>query len=388
MDRQLIAERASPKQLEYWDAIQKHNSVTKAAKALKVNRRTVQRGMELLAKKLASAGYQPERGLSHPTASGFTTKRVSTLYDLDGNIKTQWHIQEPEKEAAYQAALEAIEGFVWKPAPIIPKPTTTNSQLLTLITLTDFHLGMYAWQDETGDDWDMDIAVKVALGAVQRMIDGSPASGLGILNLQGDFLHYDLLDAVTTSSGHQLDRDSRTGKMVEVAIKVIMSAVELMLKHFGKVKVLMVEGNHDLIGSLWLRKAMKVIYSKNARVEIDDTEFPYYAHLHGEIMLGFHHGHKKKNTALPALFASEPRYRSMWGQAKYCYIHTGHYHHTEQDMAEGGGAIVERHPTLASRDAYSARGGYVSWRAAHAITYHNQSGEYLRVTVTPQEVLK
>ena len=166
MDRKLIAERASPKQLEYWDAVQKHQSVTKAAEALKVNRRTIQRSMETLTKKLASAGYQPERGLSHPTASGFTTKRVSTLYDLDGNIKTQWHIQEPEKEAAYQAALEAIEGFVWKPAPIIPKPTTTNSQLLTLITLTDFHLGMYAWQDETGEDWDMDIAVKVALGAV------------------------------------------------------------------------------------------------------------------------------------------------------------------------------------------------------------------------------
>ena len=388
MDREVLSEYATPRQIEFLEAVDKYGGVSSAAKAMGLNHSTISKSLKALKKKAALSGYQPERGLSHPTASGFTTKRVSTLYDLEGNIKTQWHIQEPEKEALYQAALEAIEGFTWKPAPIIAKPTVTDESLCTLITLTDFHLGMYAWQDETGDDWDMEIATKVALGAIQRMIDGSPKAGLGILNLQGDFLHYDLLDAVTTLSGHNLDRDSRTGKMVEVAIKVIMAAVELMLKHFAKVKVLMVEGNHDLIGSLWLRKAMKVIYSRNNRVEIDDTEFPYYAHLHGEIMLGFHHGHKKKNTQLPALFSSEPRYRAMWGQAKYCYIHTGHYHHTEQDMAEGGGAIVERHPTLASRDAYAARGGYVSWRAAHAITYHKQFGEYLRVTVTPQETLK
>jgi hypothetical protein len=119
-------------------------------------------------------------------------------------------------------------------------------------------------------------------------------------------------------------------------------------------------------------------------IEIDDSEIPYYAHLHGNIMIAMHHGHKKKNTQLPSLFASEPRFRKMWGQADYCYIHTGHYHHAEQDMAENGGAIVERHPTLAGRDAYAARGGYVSWRSARAITYHASHGEIMRVTVTPQ----
>lgn len=143
------------------------------------------------------------------------------------------------------------------------------------------------------------------------------------------------------------------------------------------------EGNHDLVSSLWIRKAVSKIFRDNDRIEVDQTEFPFYAYLHGDIMLGFHHGHKVKNRSLPALFASEPRYRHMWGSAKYTYIHTGHYHHSEQDMAEGGGAIVERHPTLSSRDAYSARGGYTSWRAAHAITYHNKTGECLRVTVTP-----
>jgi len=163
-----------------------------------------------------------------------------------------------------------------------------------------------------------------------------------------------------------------------------MSSVEIMLGKFKQVKVIVCEGNHDLVGSMWIRKAIKKIYENNKRVEIDDTDFPFYAHLHGDMMLGFHHGHKVKNGSLPALFSSEPRYRKMWGTAQYTYIHTGHYHHSEQMMGEGGGAIVERHPTLSGKDSYAARNGYHSWRAAHAITYHWETGEHRRVTVTPK----
>jgi hypothetical protein len=53
-------------------------------------------------------------------------------------------------------------------------------------------------------------------------------------------------------------------------------------------------------------------------------------------------------------------------------------------MSEDGGAIVERHPTLAARDAYAARGGYVSFRGARAITYDKQLGEVERITVLPR----
>jgi hypothetical protein len=229
----------------------------------------------------------------------------------------------------------------------------------------------------------MAIAEHEALSAITRMADGSPNSELAILNLQGDFLHWDGLLAVTPASKHVLDADTRYGKLIEMALSITMQCIEILLIKHKKVKLLVCEGNHDESGSAWLRKAAKVIYKSNPRLEVDDTEFPYYAHLHGEIMLGFHHGHKKKNTALPTLFSAEPRYRAMWGQAKYCYIHTGHYHHKEQDASEGGGAIVERHPTLAGADAYAARGGYVSWRAAHAITYHYKSGEHSRKTVVP-----
>ena len=137
-----------------------------------------------------------------------------------------------------------------------------------------------------------------------------------------------------------------------------------------------------MAGSVWLRKAIKREYANEKRLEVIDNEFPYYAYLHGEIMLGFHHGHKVKLQQLHKLFASEPRFRSMWGRASQTYIHTGHYHH--ERVVEDAGAIAEQHPTLSARDSYTARGGWVSMRGAKIITYHKTDGEIHRTTVRPR----
>lgn len=384
MDLSYLKPFATEKQIRFIDAIHENGGVRPAGRALGVGKSTITNSINALKIKAAKAGVSPEHDMTHASAPGFAVSGTSTMYGADGQIKAQWVKTRQDEEKRLEALIEALDAFEWKPAPVVQRPSVVDKDLLTLYTLTDFHLGMYAWADEAGDDWDVKIATQEMVSAVQEMADGSPNSEYGILNLQGDFLHWDGLDAVTPTSKHVLDADTRFGRLVDMALDTIVWAIDSLLAKHQKVKVIICEGNHDLVGSLWIRKILKKLYSKNSRLEVDDTEFPYYAHLHGNIMLGFHHGHKTKNRSLPALFASEPRFRKMWGDAAYCYIHTGHYHHAEQDMAEGGGAIVERHPTLSGRDAYAARGGYVSWRAAHAITYHKDSGECRRVTVTPR----
>ena len=382
---ELLKFAQSDNQREKIEAYIEHGSIRKAAEALGCHHANITRGIQTVKKYAAQRGYAPESDMTHISPEGFKVKGVSSYYNEDGKLTGQWVKTAEDKQARIDALIERLESFEWKPAPIIPLKTENHdSDLCTLLTLTDFHLGMYAYGKETGDDWNTDMAAGEYLQAIQEMCDGSPNSETGILNLQGDFMHWDGLDAVTPTSKHVLDADTRFSRLIDTSLDVIMASVEIMLGKFKQVKVIVCEGNHDLVGSMWIRKAIKKIYENNERVEIDDTDFPFYAHLHGDIMLGFHHGHKVKNQNLPALFSSEPRYRAMWGQAQYTYIHTGHYHHTEQMMGEGGGAIVERHPTLSGKDAYAARGGYHSWRAAHAITYHSDFGEHRRVTVTPK----
>ena len=216
---------------------------------------------------------------------------------------------------------------------------------------------MYAYEAETGDDWDIRIARDVFLNAMHDMIRATPAAGTGMLCQLGDFLHWDGILSVTPSSGHILDADTRYGKLVELAMSVMTEACRMMLKRYSNVLVISAEGNHDISGSIWLRKHIKHIFADEPRLSVIDNEYPYYAYLHGKTMLGFHHGHKMKLAALHKLFASEPRFRSMWGKAEYAYLHTGHFHH--ERLIEDGGAIAEMHPTLSGRDAYAARGGYV-----------------------------
>ena len=379
-----LLEFATERQKEVIKLAIEMGSARRAAEALGIHHSTVGEMINRAKMKAAISGVAPEAGMTHQTAEGFATKRVSTMYKDDGSVGLQWHIQEQDKKAQMEAITRFCESFEWKPAPKIKHKGAEKAELCTLYTLTDYHMGMYAFRDIGGDDWDSKIATNTAITALAQMIDGSPDSAIGILNLQGDFLHYDSLDPVTPTSGHIVDSDSRMEALVDVSVHLIMHCIEMLLEKHKDLKIFICEGNHDIVSSLFLRKLVKHVYMDNKRVNVDDTSFPYYAYQHGRVMLGFHHGHKKKNTALPALFASEPRYRQMWGSCTAgTYIHTGHYHHQEKDVHEDGGAVVERHPTLAARDSHAARGGYTSLRAAHAITYHKEKGEVSRCTVTP-----
>lgn len=334
--------------------------------------------------KAARQGYSPEHHWNHPVPDGHKIKGVSTFYDENGTPVRQWVKSQTDEKRQFEILCERLDNTIENIKPFKPtKPVKeTDSDLLSLLTITDFHLGMYAWEAETGDDWNVEIARNVFLNSIHDMIQACPKSGTGMLCQLGDFLHWDGILSVTPSSGHILDADTRYGKLVELSMSVMAEAVKIMLKKFGKVVVISAEGNHDISGSIWLRKYIKHLFADEPRLEVIDNEFPYYAYLHGETMLAFHHGHKVKLGNLHKLFASEPRFREMWGKANYTYIATGHYHH--ESVVEDGGAIAEMHPTLAGRDAYAARGGWVSRRGAKVITYHKTEGELARVTVRPR----
>jgi hypothetical protein len=378
----------SPRQEEIIDLLCQGVSKRQIGIRLNIDERQVYRAVQAVKSRAASQGFDPENNLTHPVGLTQTLKGASTLYDGDGNMRLQWVKSTANQEAAKKAIEAAAESMLdgIKPlAPIKSSRKTLDKDLLTLYTLTDFHVGMMATNTEGEDNWDLNIARRVMLCAMEDMANGSPNSETAILNLQGDWLHFDSVLPVTPKHQHVLDASGRFHEIVDLSLKMTIDAINaLALKH-KKVVVIVCEGNHDISSSIWLKKSLGKVWEANKSIQIDQTNFPYMAYQHGNIMLAFHHGHKTKNKDLPGLFASEPRYRKMWGDCTYSYIHTGHYHHTEQDMAETGGAIVERHPTLAARDSYTVSGGFVSMRAAKAITYHKTLGEVARITVRPRE---
>lgn len=318
--------------------------------------------------------WKPSRDAARLIPEPYAVKRRSQMLDADGNLKLEWLISEPDKEKLAEmmrAAIEALKSEI-VPTHATPRPEIKfNGDLLNLYVLTDYHLGMFSWHEETGADWDMKIAEQTLNDWVDAAVASSPNAKTAVLANIGDFLHWDGMDAVTPASKHVLDADTRFQKLVRVAIRMIRNCISKLLAKYENVYVIMADANHDPASEAWLREMFAVFYEHEPRVTVDTTADTYYCYEHGLTSLFFHHGHKRKPANIDTVFAA--KFREVFGRTKYSYAHMGHLHSI--DVKETNLMLVEQHRTLAAPDAYASRGGWISGRDAKVITYHKDYGK-------------
>lgn len=385
MNMESLKPYANDHQLEILNAVIKHGSTSKAAKALNRDRRGIDRILDRVRANAAKQGYAPDHDMTQTVPDGFGIRGVSTLYDEDGGIKSQWVKSQidPEKQReVYEAAIQAMASSIPREKGVKKAPNGVKEDLLSLYVVTDYHLGMLAWGEETGADWDIKIAEDLLVNWFMAAVQMGPKTKVGILGQLGDLLHYDGMEAVTPASGHILDADSRFQKVVRVAIRAFRRIVREMLKHHEQVHIIHAEGNHDPASSIWLRELFAALYEDESRVTVDLSADPYYNYEWGKTGLYFHHGHKKKLQSIDEVFVA--KFREVYGRTLHSYGHMGHYHH--KHVLETTLMEVEQHRTLASPDAYASRGGFISGRSATKINYHKEFGEVGRFLITPEMV--
>ena len=298
----------------------------------------------------------------------------STLNDADGNLVMEWvktKKSDEDRLKVLRAAIGTLKETI-TPTPKTPTPIRVNNDnLCNQYTLTDFHLGMMAWGEETGGNWDMKIAEETLVCFFENAIEQSPKANEAIFAQIGDFLHWDGLDAVTPAHKNLLDADTRFTKLVRVAIRVIKRVIKMLLEKYQHVTVIMAEGNHDPASSIWLREMLCSFYEDEPRLTIDTNPDPYYCVVWGKCCLFYHHQHIRKINNIDSVFVS--KFKKEYGNAEYVYGHLGHLHHTK--VNETNLMVLEQHRTLAAKDAHASRGGYGSGRDAKVITYHKDYGE-------------
>lgn len=320
---------------------------------------------------------------AYAVPDGMKVKGVSTLMNLQtGEPVLEWVKTDEDRARQAEMMRAALAGFTAKlpREKARPAPALTHADLLNCYVVTDYHLGMLAWGEETGADWDTAIAEDMLVAWFAAAVAQSPDAQTGVLAQLGDFLHWDGMDAVTPASKHLLDADTRFQKLVRVAIRVIRRVIGMLLAKHQRVHVICAEGNHDPASSIWLREWLAAAYENEPRVSVDTSADPYYCVEHGATALFFHHGHKRKPANVDTVFAA--KFREVFGRTKHAFAHMGHLHHVDQK--ETNLMIVEQHRTLAAPDAYAARGGWMSGRDAQVITYHRAYGEVGRVRVSSQ----
>ena len=333
--------------------------------------------------KLAKKGVGHGRDVSHLVPDGYKIKGTSSLVDEFGNTKLQWVKTDTDAERQVELMKAVIEGMKSEITPVAPVKTVRakrDDKLLNLYTVSDFHLGMLAWADESGDDWDMKMAEDLFSRWFDAAFQKAPDAGTGVINLLGDFAHFDSLVAVTPASGHALDADTRYQKLVRYMIRMVRRVVDRALVKHKNVRLLIVQGNHDESGMIWLAEMFSTLYDNEPRVFVDTSPDVYKMVQHGKTTLFFHHGHKARFDAIePVMIA---KFRKAFGESVYSYAHVGHLHH--QKIVESRNMIVEQHRTLAAKDAYASRGGWMSGRSANVITYSAEYGEVARLTISPE----
>lgn len=333
--------------------------------------------------KLAKKGVGHGRDVSHLVPDGYKIKGTSSLVDEFGNTKLQWVKTDTDAERQVELMKAVIEGMKSEITPIAPVKATRakrNDKLLNLYTVSDFHLGMLAWADESGDDWDMKIAEDLFSRWFDAAFQKAPDAGTGVINLLGDLAHFDSLDAVTPASGHVLDADTRYQKLVRYMIRMVRRVVDMALVKHKNVRLLIVQGNHDESGMIWLAEMFSTLYDNEPRVFVDTSPDVYKMVQHGKTTLFFTHGHKCRFEVVEPIMIS--KFRKAFGESEYSYAHVGHLHH--QKIVESRNMIVEQHRTLAAKDAYASRGGWMSGRSANVITYSAEYGEVARLTISPE----
>lgn len=331
---------------------------------------------------LAKQGHAPEHGMTHTVPPGFMVKGVSTLHRADGSVAAQWVKSkiDPEQQAAIlEAAREAFTADLPQVEARRPDGQQWLRRLMACYPIGDAHIGMRAWREECGEDWDLAIAERVQVGAMKALVEGAPpAAKATIVNL-GDWYHFDSMEPVTSRSGHVLDADGRYAKMVAVGIKVMRQCIESALAKHKSVHVINVIGNHDDTGALWLSAALAHIYEREPRVTIDTSPAPFTYFRHGRTLVGCHHGNTCKPDKLPGVMAADRP--EDWGATTFRYWWLGHVHH--QSVREYPGVSVETFGTLAAKDAYATAGGWRAARNMKCIVLHDEHGEVARHTVNP-----
>lgn len=355
------------------------NTVDKAAEIMGINKRNLLAMCARVKAMAAKQGYSPEHDMVHTVPDGFKVKGTSTLYK-DGDPVIQWVKSDINQERQMELMREAIDALneEIKPEPKVDAPKVKKSQLCNMYVITDYHAGMLAWHEETGADWDLQIAEDTLVNWFAQAIKQAPEADVGIFAQLGDFLHFDSLEAVTPASRHILDADTRFQKLVRTTIRVIRRVIKMLLKKYPKVHIKWCDANHDPASSAWMREFLTALYDQEPRIEVDSTADTYYCFEWGKTALFFHHGHKRKVANVDSVFAA--KFREVFGRTEHAYAHMGHYHSV--DVKETNLMLVTQHRTLAAPDAYASRGGWMSGREAQVITYHKEFGQVASQTIS------
>jgi len=375
-----MREIATPRQLEYLDAMAEHGTQRAAAQALGLGgHRVIGRTLARLRKRVSEIRTEPHRDPDDVPA-GYRLKGCSTARRIWDPASEKWITQWQKTERVPgavdpDALVDALQGLEGLARPLPARTEDPAKDLLSVIPVGDPHFGMYAWSEETGQqDFDLKIAERQWCDMFDRAVASLPMTEQSVMIQLGDLTHGNDHKNVTPASGHALDVDTRHALVMAAAHRCMVYAAERMRERTRQLRVVSIGGNHSPDTVIALNIALDAYFRREEDVEVDmSVRDIRHVVSFGDVLITASHGDKQKPESLGALVPAH--YPREWGASTYRYHHGGHVHHTHQ--RDIGGLVFESHRSPAPMDAYAAA-RFWSQQTTAAIVYHRTKGETRR----------
>ena len=244
--------------------------------------------------------------------------------------------------------------------PTVKRKKIKDGHML-IIDPADIHIGKLAIYDETGNDYNINIAVQRCIDGVKGIIDKSQGFNIDkiLFVIGNDVLHVDNAQRKTTSGTPQ-DTDQQWWKAYMEARKMYVKIIE-MLVTVADVHVVFCPSNHDYVSGFMLADSIACWFHKAKNVTFDVTMRHRKYGMYGNAMLEFDHGDGHKDQDTPLIMASEQP--KLWANSKYRYSFKHHIHHHKKIRWQSGkdyhGCTVVYLRTPSGTDRWHDNNGYM-----------------------------
>ena len=389
IDPNALQQHATPSQIRVAAAVEQYGSPKSAAKALGMPASSVRRTMSELRKRLREAGCAADTDAGSrsriPTGQSYALAGYS-ISDKDEhgrrrNLRFK-PVVDPDAQAKLlaDAVANAVEGIKARPRIKAPRFRPSVKDLMNVMVVGDSHHGMLAWQPETlKSDYDLGISIDLERRAFLDLLARAPKAHKLTMIRVGDIFHADGDVWKTKRSGHNLDGDGRMPRVISDVVETSIWEVEVALKEYAEVELLIVPGNHDDLLAANLAIALRAAFRNNPRVKIGPTTGARFAFVQwGRVLLGTTHSDTTKGMKTLGDIMSHmcPEASNMLYRHWYCgHLHSRNEYKVDVIVKRENRFVSERGwsaeicETLAAADAYSAGCGYASRRTMKLDTY-------------------
>ncbi len=276
-----------------------------------------------------------------------------------------------------------INNFIEEYSPTYTTIKHTKGNHLLVINPADIHIGKYANELETGEQYDCETAVLRVLEGIDGLIQKSKGFEIDrvLFCVGNDVLHIDNVYNTTTKGTHQ-DTDGKWWEHYEIALMLYVKCIET-LRQIAPVDVIHSMSNHDYQSGFHLAHTLKSWFRKTKDVSFDITVANRKYYNYGNNLIGLEHGDGAKMDKLPLLMAQEKP--EMWSKSKFRYWYLHHIHHKVKhkwlDAKDYIGVTVEYMRSPSSADSWHSRKGFCgAYKACEAFVHDKESGQVARLT--------